>query len=179
MSLYAFIYNIYLSIYIYIYHSISWLEARRGRSGECCGHVFFPPISRGSNSLQAKVFQCLRCLHGAGRLETCWCCCEFTPIETSQTIQTYPNISKLHSYIVDGQATPAHCEQSWTIWKFRTPFRLPIYEAHQLFNAGLDSLLELHTAVRCCVASILTMTRLRQWRSINICHMLFSYVPYG
>jgi hypothetical protein len=88
---------------------MTWSQA-----GECCGHVFFPPISWGSNSLQAKVFQCLRCLHGAGRLETCWCCCEFTPIETSQTIQTYPNYI---SYIVDGQATPAHCEQSWTIWK--------------------------------------------------------------
>ena len=48
-------------------------------------------------------------------------------VHTNRNKPNYPNISKLHSllhsYIVDSQATPAHCEQSWTIRKFRTPFR--------------------------------------------------------
>ena len=173
MSLYAFIYNIYLSIYI-SFNIMTWSQA--GEIGGVLWTRFFPTNQPRVEFSSGQSLSMPALPPWSGKA---WDMLMLLRVHTNRNKPNYPNISKLHSYIVDGQATPAHCEQSWTIWKFRTPFRLPIYEAHQLFNAGLDSLLELHTAVRCCVASILTMTRLRQWRSINICHMLFSYVPYG
>ena len=122
-----------------VYGSIQYHDLKPG--GDCCGHTF-SPNSWGSNSSSGQSLSMPALPPRAASLR------RVDAVETShqwkQTKLSYPN------YIVDGYWPPSHTSAlwtiSWTIWETlitnSTQFRLSIYEAHQLFNAGLHPLLE-------------------------------------